>query len=385
MYEEEFEIIDVRGLDKQSRECLYQWQKGGHAKLTLVFQWVLGIITTNMDTELLPVPAPILTRVFQELSNGKVHMDNALKIARTQFPFPYAQMTIVLLLLHSMFTPVVVCVYTGHWVVAGLFTFAATFVLWCIHFIAIEIEEPFGDDVNDLPLFEIQEDTNKSLIMLLEPETLRIPTLSDEAQLCLESLKTGRHLKSLNKADALRRAKSSRPMSLQEQSRVSVCSLQSARKSLLGVEEADSASPTLVTIAKNEDKFEASDMCPPGRGLCTESAKALNANQLQLHSPPPPNHPPEAQLGMLIDVDPSQEVLLQKLDAAPPKLPKLHLDSSCSGSGASPPCAELRIAGHPGAVSSLDGAMGRSGLDSYADPPIPGAIEIPGQTWSGDE
>jgi len=188
MNEEEFSLIDIRGLDHDTRDVLLRWQKDGRGKAHLTFQWVLNLIVHNMDTGVLPVPAPILTRVFQEISRGKEHADSALKITDTQFPFPYAQTTVVLLLIHSVLSPLVVCAYTGSVSVSAVFTFVAVFVFWCIHFIAVEIEEPFGDDVNDLPLYELQSEMNRSLIDLLDPGSNRVPALSSQAQMNIATL-----------------------------------------------------------------------------------------------------------------------------------------------------------------------------------------------------
>ena len=41
-------------------------------------------------------PPPIVSRIFQELSNGLLGFENAYKVARTPFPFPYAQIVQVL-------------------------------------------------------------------------------------------------------------------------------------------------------------------------------------------------------------------------------------------------------------------------------------------------
>lgn len=207
MKEEEFDVIDVRGLDEGSRDYLHHCQTEGHTGVYVVFQWIQGIILSHLNDGLLPIPAPILSRVFQELSNGKVHMDNALKISDTQFPFPYAQLTSVLLMLHATLTPIVVAHVCNHALVVFLFTFAPVFCFFCLNFIAIEIEQPFGEDVNDLPIADLQIEMNEGLLLLLHPRTLRLPDLSPQAVLTLNTLRNDRTTKaSLNKADSIRRA-----------------------------------------------------------------------------------------------------------------------------------------------------------------------------------
>jgi len=44
-----------------------------------------------------------------------------------------------------------------------------------VNYIAVELENPFGDDWNDLPLEEMQDDMNRSLISLLRKHAVRPP------------------------------------------------------------------------------------------------------------------------------------------------------------------------------------------------------------------
>merc|ERR1719149_462319 len=58
---------------------------------------------------------------------------------------------------------------------ACIFSFVSIFVLWCIHFNALDLEFPFGSRVNDLPMNEFQQDWNNSLITLLDGRATRPP------------------------------------------------------------------------------------------------------------------------------------------------------------------------------------------------------------------
>jgi len=108
-------------------------------------------------------------------------MNNAYKIARTPFPFPYAQMTTVLLLAHWILTPALMCSWTEHWIWAFIWTFTPVLSFWCIDLIAVEIEMPFGADVNDLPTHELQASMNETLLLLINPRSGRVPELCDDA------------------------------------------------------------------------------------------------------------------------------------------------------------------------------------------------------------
>ena len=92
-----------------------------------------------------------------------VEFHDTLKIVETPFPFPYAQIIALFLMIFAIITPLVVSCWVDNPVVCALFTFIAVFGFLSINLIAVELEQPFGDDVNDLPLHDLQENLNPSL------------------------------------------------------------------------------------------------------------------------------------------------------------------------------------------------------------------------------
>jgi putative membrane protein len=106
----------------------------------------------------IPVAPPILTRVFQEISRGLVNLNNVKKIRDFPFPFPYAQMITMMLMMHWVITPVASCLIVDNIVWAAVLTFITVFAFWAINYIAEEIEMPFGDDANDLPIADMMRD-----------------------------------------------------------------------------------------------------------------------------------------------------------------------------------------------------------------------------------
>merc|ERR1712232_1300988 len=62
------------------------------------------------------------------------------------------------------------------WAVA--LSFFLVFVLWCVHFNALDLEVPFGTRINDLPMDEMQQDWNKSLLTLLDKRAVRPPNFT---------------------------------------------------------------------------------------------------------------------------------------------------------------------------------------------------------------
>lgn len=82
----------------------------------------------------------------------------------------------LLLLLHSVTTPLITGLVLQVGISAALLTFGAVFAFQGINRIASEIESPFGVDLNDLPLALMQEDFNSSLWILLENQMEYLPT-----------------------------------------------------------------------------------------------------------------------------------------------------------------------------------------------------------------
>merc|ERR1712232_1044141 len=104
-----------------------------------------------------------------------------MKLAFVPFPFPYAQTCDCLLTFHWICVPFVTCQWVSHSFWAFLFVFIQVFILWSLNFIAVEIENPFGTDANDLDGRTMQEEMNHQLLVLLDPSTIRTPKLSATA------------------------------------------------------------------------------------------------------------------------------------------------------------------------------------------------------------
>lgn len=167
-------VISLDGMEARSLEFLQSKVERGQ-KCEIILQWIQRLVAETSKTPALPIAPPILTRFFQELTNGVVLANEARNLSDLPFPFPYAQMMTVLLIIHILLTPVVMAMImqNGPW--AMLFTVISVLVLWGTNYIAIEIEYPFGTDENHLPLANIQEDVNASLWLLLESGCRRTP------------------------------------------------------------------------------------------------------------------------------------------------------------------------------------------------------------------
>mmetsp|Transcript_33330 Transcript_33330/g.75994 ORF Transcript_33330/g.75994 Transcript_33330/m.75994 type:complete len:602 (-) Transcript_33330:216-2021(-) len=162
--EKEFEIFDIDGMDMESLKFL----NSANDKCEVTLQWIQRLIVEATNRGTIPIAPPILSRVFQEFSRGIVNLNHVRKIAEFPFPFPWPQMITLMLVAEWFITPIMcgTALDSPFW--AFLTTFFVTFAFWNIHYIAQELENPFGDDDNDLPLREMQVDMNRSLANLME-------------------------------------------------------------------------------------------------------------------------------------------------------------------------------------------------------------------------
>jgi len=172
-----FELIDPDGVDMESLMAL----KFSTCKVELVFSWIQMLIVENIGTGVLSIPPPILSRSFQEIANGMVKFQDALKITYIPFPFPYAQTCQYVLIVHWCIVPFVVAQWVTSPVWAGVFTMIQVFVLWSLNNIAEEIENPFGADPNDLDGEYMQKEMNRHLLLLLHRDTISVPRLNANA------------------------------------------------------------------------------------------------------------------------------------------------------------------------------------------------------------
>lgn len=169
--DDSLEIIDLEGIDQGSLHFLEKVPD----RCEVILQWIQRLIVDNQSSGVLPIAPPILSRAFQELSRGVVNLNNARKIKDVPFPFPYAQMITFMLVIHWMITPVMACHYIKSTVWAAVLSFLVTSGFWSLLYIAAEIDQPFGDDTNDLPLRDMQREMNQSLITLLHPLAQKPP------------------------------------------------------------------------------------------------------------------------------------------------------------------------------------------------------------------
>lgn len=164
---EDYEVIDTRGLDEDTINILRQCKQLNFNRVEVLLHMIQVLVIDAQQAGVICVPPPILSRVYQTLSRGFVNLLNAKKIKDTRFPFPYAQLSALMLIVVVFFTPVAMSAMLPQKGWCAMATFFPVFGLFCLNYTAEELEMPFGEDPNDLPLCLFQEEMNSSLLMLV--------------------------------------------------------------------------------------------------------------------------------------------------------------------------------------------------------------------------
>lgn len=190
-----FQILSPLGIDPERLRFLTLNKEGwiSTRRTEVLLQWIQRLVVEAARDGVLDVPPPVLSRVFQELSRGIVNFHNVRKIKDVPLPFPYAQVLSVMLLAHWVLTPIIASQMVESPTFAGVLSMLVQTSFWSIIYIGLEIEQPFGEDMNDLPMAQMQIDFNDSLaLLLLEPvqtapayTQFATSTVSNEVRRCL--------------------------------------------------------------------------------------------------------------------------------------------------------------------------------------------------------
>lgn len=179
--------------------------RGPLAKVTLVLLWIQEFMTReSMNGSTGNVAPPIISRVHQSTTDGFDAYNQARKIAYMPFPFPHAQITTYYVVLTCFILPMFMLSYCEHIAIAGILNFFSLLCFTGLHEVARELEAPFRNAPNDIPLNNFQAQFNEALICLCAgyhpdsmweiPEQLLSPSRSSSfnhlSQSVLESSKS---------------------------------------------------------------------------------------------------------------------------------------------------------------------------------------------------
>jgi len=144
---------------------LLKLARGPSAKVTLCSMWLMEFISREyMAGSTGNVAPPIISRLFQEISNGTLGYQQARKISFVPFPFPHSQLVTFFNLVSICLVPIISYSFIGEMPLACGINFLTILCFVSLHEVARELESPFLNVPNDLPLTTYQAHFNESLL-----------------------------------------------------------------------------------------------------------------------------------------------------------------------------------------------------------------------------
>jgi predicted membrane chloride channel (bestrophin family) len=174
---------------------LLQRARGPLAKTALCTMWLQEFMSREfLNGSLGKVSPPIVSRLFQYTSDGMLGYNQARKVAYVPFPFPHSQLTTFFLIVVIFFLPILMLTFVQEVIVAtilnsmtvGVFFGKICSILMMLIFeqidlpwhsltifvyiglwsVANELEDPFRNVPNDLPLNNFQAQFNEALVCM---------------------------------------------------------------------------------------------------------------------------------------------------------------------------------------------------------------------------
>lgn len=154
----------------------------------------------GMQSGVLHVPAPILTRVIQELGNGLLKYHEAKKLYAVLFPVPYLLALKLMLFFFFLLTPMVATLWTPTIFWAAFFAFLLVFTFFALDTLADNLDNPFDAKTHFDPSMA-QGHLNRSLLEAVREAASPLATLSPDAQ--IESAVAMRIMRKVSLADVV--------------------------------------------------------------------------------------------------------------------------------------------------------------------------------------
>lgn len=177
-----FEVLGWNDLSDEIQDGVMH----ANCKVEFVFHCIQQLVIDGMESQVLAVPPPILTRSFQELGAGILNYHEAKKLSHVPLPFPYRFITLTILLGQAMFMPFIMAMYTAGISSSFSITFSGTFMLWFLNGVAESLNNPFQKAASTLNTAKVQVDLNRMLKELLRQSHGSTPSLRKENQTSLQ-------------------------------------------------------------------------------------------------------------------------------------------------------------------------------------------------------
>ncbi len=145
-----------------------QEARGPLAKVSLVSMWLLELISREYQVGSTgDVASPIISRLYAFVSEGLAGYNQARKIAYIPFPFPHAQITTLYLGIVDFFVaPLLMVTFVTDITLGCFLNLFSVLCFTGLHEVAREIENPFQNVPNDVPLNNYQAQFNEGLMVM---------------------------------------------------------------------------------------------------------------------------------------------------------------------------------------------------------------------------
>ncbi|KAL7562991.1 hypothetical protein ACA910_018628 [Epithemia clementina (nom. ined.)] len=156
----------IGGVSDAEIEVL-QAARGPYAKVALCTMWLEEFCSReHLNGGMGAVGAPIVSRLFQFTSDGMMGYNQARKISYIPFPFPHAQITSLFVLVVIGLMPVLMLSYISEDAYGYVATFLTVMCFTGLHEVSRELENPFQNVPNDIPLNNFQAQFNEGLMQM---------------------------------------------------------------------------------------------------------------------------------------------------------------------------------------------------------------------------
>mmetsp|Transcript_17070 Transcript_17070/g.30966 ORF Transcript_17070/g.30966 Transcript_17070/m.30966 type:complete len:637 (+) Transcript_17070:141-2051(+) len=170
-----------------------QKARGPHAKAQLALGWLTEfLIREHLQGSLGEVHAAVLSSLMRSLSDGMLFYNQARQIMYIPFPFPHAQLSAFFTVLMVVAVPFLMDQYTNVLWIGSLISFLTVTCLVGLHEVARELENPFRNVPNEIPLCTLQAVYNEALVTMFSgynPDSFWDP---DMYQGALEAMALGK-------------------------------------------------------------------------------------------------------------------------------------------------------------------------------------------------
>lgn len=135
-HESEFEIMS--GVDENICDQINSSRVEN--KVHLVYQWIQDELVMRFQDGGICIAPPISTRIWEDMTSGMQGYSNALMLHNTPFPFPYAQLFALLLLLLTVTCGYVFCAFLDNSALVIVLSFLSVSGYHALNYVALELE-----------------------------------------------------------------------------------------------------------------------------------------------------------------------------------------------------------------------------------------------------